>query len=601
MWLISLISLYSVFILCVCGGIFKFLNMLDSNVDGSLRLKAISEVAFLVILASLSIVAPSAHPMLSKSDIITVPDDYPTIQEAIDAASPGDTVYVRAGTYFEWVHVAKSLMLIGESANTTIIQSPATNYGYGIVLSANNVTVAGFTIKKYSTGIRLQSSYNSIEENIILLNDDSNIYFYNSKNNTIKNNVMSNATWGLNTYDSFDHNIITGNRISHSNWGICIASSHGNTLRNNSMTNNKYNFGVKGPSLSHYIHDIDTSNTVDGKPIYYWINQQEKTVPNDAGCVYVVNSTDVLVKDLNLTCNRNAVRFVHTDESVIENVYFSENMYSITLAYSDMNIVRDCTITSTYGAISLSAARNNTITNNTISEGAGIRVSGGASNNVTRNTISECSPGILISGSADNNVIDNVMTDSGILFWYSSTQNMINGNVISSTGTHGYGIRIEESGGNIFVDNMLTGDAINFGVYGDSLSHFIQSADASNTVNGKPIYYWVDQKDKQIPSDAGYVAVVNSANITVKNLNLTFNGQGVLFAGSTNSTIENVNVTRNEFGIFLLESHDNVIDKNVVDRNTPRSGQTGLCGGIWIRSSENNVLTKNVITSNYEG
>lgn len=55
---------------------------------------------------------------------ITVPDDYPTIQEAIDAAQPGDTVYVRAGEYVEELHIKKSLSLIGEGRTQVVIRPP---------------------------------------------------------------------------------------------------------------------------------------------------------------------------------------------------------------------------------------------------------------------------------------------------------------------------------------------------------------------------------------------------------------------------------------------------------------------------------------------
>ena len=57
---------------------------------------------------------------------IVVPDDYDTIQAAVDAAAPGDTVYVRSGTYFEHVVLNKQLTLQGEDLATTIIDGGGT-------------------------------------------------------------------------------------------------------------------------------------------------------------------------------------------------------------------------------------------------------------------------------------------------------------------------------------------------------------------------------------------------------------------------------------------------------------------------------------------
>ena len=65
----------------------------------------------------------------------------------------------------------------------------------------------------------------------------------------------------------------------------------------------------------------------------------------------------------------------------------------------------------------------------------------------------------------------------------------------------------------------------------------MQDVDSSNTVDGKPIYYWVNMLDLIVPMDAGYVALVNCTNIIAENLDLRNNGQGILLVYTTNSTI----------------------------------------------------------------
>jgi parallel beta-helix repeat protein len=74
----------------------------------------------------------------------------------------------------------------------------------------------------------------------------------------------------------------------------------------------------------------------------------------------------------------------------------------------------------------------------------------------------------------------------------------------------------------------------------------------------KPIYYYVNQRglvvDSQILQNIGYLGLVNSTNITIRNLNMTSKWQGVLLAFTTNSTLENIYASKNEYGIYLILS-----------------------------------------------
>ena len=464
--------------------------------------------------------ALSAYIPVRIPKVLRVPDDYDTIQGAIDAAIDGDTVFVASGTYVENVWIDKeSLKLVGEDVGSTIIE------GAEVVVAADNVNVNGFTIQNGDIGIVTYYSKGSLINNTRTLNNEIGIYLLYSAN---------------------------------------IA------LVNNNMTGNRNNLDVDGYSLSDFIHKVDTSNLVNGRPVYYWIDEHDKQVPSDAGYVAAVNSTKIVINDLNLTDNGEGVLLVCTTDSVIENVNASNNYDGIYLAHSSANAVGDCFVTNNYNGICFYESRDN---------------------NVSRNIVIDNYNGIYSYYSNDNEINFNKLPNKYRgLFLEKSDNNTINNNRMSN---NTYGIYLRKSSCNVLKNNNMTNNEYNFGVTGTHSSHFVQDIDTSNTVNGKPVYYWVNQKDKEIPAEAGYVAVVNSTNIAVRGLNLTKNAHGVLFAYTSESLIEDVNTSNNMYGIYLYSSSNNTIVGNTVTSKSKR--------GIQLISSSNNTISNNVITNNYIG
>jgi len=115
---------------------------------------------------------------ISSNNIIYVDDDgdadYTRIQDAIDNASDGDTVFVYNGTYYENVVVNKTVDLTGEDRNSTIIEGRL--YEYIINISADWVNLSGFTIlsdweDEPFRGVYLESNHTTITDNIIKIDE----------------------------------------------------------------------------------------------------------------------------------------------------------------------------------------------------------------------------------------------------------------------------------------------------------------------------------------------------------------------------------------------------------------------------------------------
>ena len=328
------------------------------------------------------------------------PADFHTIQEAINAASDKDTIFVHSGTYYEHVVVNKTVSLVGENRNTTVIDGNGTFWKV-MKVTADNASVMGFTVKN-SSGF--------------------GIWIWNSSGNIILDNYVTDTFYGI-RLDHSTNNVLKKNIVKDNCFmGILLSSSSNNILRYNKMTDNPENFGVWATSLPNFINDVDNSNKVDGKAIYYWVNRGDSQIPMDAGFVAVVNSSNIVVKNLILANNDHGIYFAYTNNSYIENNTIISNTYGIDMFQSF---------------------------NNTIS-----------SNVVLQNTI-----GISMRFISNNNIVrdNSVIASSNGVYLYKSNGNRIIGNTIRNS--RNYGIDFKESNSNSFHHNNLISNNKNVSPY----------------------------------------------------------------------------------------------------------------------------------------
>jgi parallel beta-helix repeat protein len=184
----------------------------------------------------------------------------------------------------------------------------------------------------------------------------------------------------------------------------------------------------------------------------------------------------------------------------------------------------------------------------------------------------------------------------GIYLGFSSDNNTLSGNSVTADWL--YGIYLSSSSGNTLSGNVMANNTYNFGVFGTALRDFVNYVDASNYVDGKPVYYLMNRSNIVISPQTcskgvGYLGLVNCINVTVRGLTFAKNAQGLILANTTDSKITDINVeAMGDEGIFLLSSSYNVLSGNDIANNW---------NGLVLSSSSGDVLSGNNITTNSYG
>jgi parallel beta-helix repeat protein len=228
-------------------------------------------VLALVVSAVAGIWLAKPSPALPKT--ITVPDDYLTIQEAIDNASAGDTVFVKKGTYYcTVIEIYESISLVGEDANETIIHGqPQPHGGSGwntIQIYASNVLVSNFTFIRCVEAITIYREFNLFNcSNIQIIGNKflGNPYGISAdgvRNLTISNNYFSNNKARGSTEVSINSNgSIISNNVFEGNLGCIGLAGQNVKVFGNQMTNNTFGIRLESVSNAVIFGNNITSNT----------------------------------------------------------------------------------------------------------------------------------------------------------------------------------------------------------------------------------------------------------------------------------------------------------------------------------------------------
>jgi parallel beta-helix repeat protein len=320
--------------------------------------------------------------------------NYSTIQEGVDAANDGDMVFVYGkspGRYYEWVLIDKNIDLIGEDRNTTIIDGG----GFGSIINiaplVADITVSGFGIIYGECGIWVGGGPVTISNNDIHAISGEAIWV-DSSNNMISNNIIDSSMGIRLNYGSSGNTVKDNTLLSLNTLGISLYSSKDNIITGNIMMD--CGIYLSG-NFEHWTQNfIDISNTVNGKPVYYWKNQIGGTIPSGAGQVILANGTNIKVENQELNDCTVGIEIGYSSNITITESDVMRNWYGIYMWYSDgINISHNYVSSNVYGIDINHSARNNVIYNTIYSHdvfdtGKGINLWHSKENNIIGNDAS---------------------------------------------------------------------------------------------------------------------------------------------------------------------------------------------------------------------
>ncbi len=249
---------------------------------------------------------------------ITVDDSggahFTTIQEAIDAANPGDTIYVYSGTYFEHLTIDKSLTLIGENKETTIIDGEG--YGKVIYVSGDDVGISGFTIQNGEYGIYCDESDSAYIHHNILRDYTYGIYNHQTIDGWITHNKITSGKYGIVTYEAYN-DAIRYNTISYNT--VYGAKDY------NSQLKNCFNWNSFHHNHIAYYYDPDTPLSV--------LEFDGNTLEDNYIAIMVENASTISITNNTMLRNEYGIYLINASPNISDNTISTSN-YGIYAEHS---------------------------------------------------------------------------------------------------------------------------------------------------------------------------------------------------------------------------------------------------------------------------
>jgi parallel beta-helix repeat protein len=278
----------------------------------------------------------------------------------------------------------------------------------GILLSTHkdvgsiNATIKNLNIQSFRKGIRIDHSQN-----------------------TIINCNVTDCGWGM--WVSCSNSRFLGNHLSNNEWGVALYSSN-NTFSYNSIDNSTQRAIHIGYDWieSLWYNSFDSFNTVDGRPVYYYLNQNnvlfdQSVFPEGIGYLAFVNCTRIVVRDLNIN-SASGIIFAYTNDSVVTKNNVTESTKGVDLIHSDDNLITENNFSNNGWGIYVIEGKGNRISGNVVKGNwKGLHIEANSANHFIGNTIEGNELGLYVTGSHQNLYRNNFIDNSKqVTIWYNT-------------------------------------------------------------------------------------------------------------------------------------------------------------------------------------
>lgn len=419
--------------------------------------------------------------------------------------------------------------------------------GAGIyVFNVDNGKIQNNTCSNNDYGMDANQCDNlTISENVFNDNTDYGLRFGQGDHNNISGNIFKRNMYGL-SLSSINYNNITSNIIEDCRYGLQFSGQNNNILTQNNMTNCGF-YTRFSPFITFDLNTIDTTNLVNGKPLFFYKDNDNLDPSNftNAGQVFLINCRQSLISDLDITNSGIGVTLLSCSNVSISNINSSFNTISGFSIYRCNNIT-----------VNNIMAKNN--------EEIGISILSGYNNTLVNNKMYNC--GLRVSGSLEQLYSHQI-----------NTSNRVNNKPI------------------YYTLNKTGLDESNFSNAGQIIlvncnKSSISNLELSNCSFGMILYYCFNNTLSRINTSNNFIGIwlFNGNYNTINETICTSSRHGLVIVGKNNTISGNFLFKNQASGVYVV-GDGHVINNNYVVNNQ----EDGIVIGGNYNNFTNNYISKN--------